>query len=149
MTILHIVLSVLDWLCMPFSRASESDSETYVSPRGIWENSGVIWIEPVLDPSFRVLAVRHADGAGPPPSHEHPYPPQLSSQAPSTLIWVCPELDPSFKVHGVRPIGAGGARPSKKFEFSDSESDDDDEPASAPQTAWEPWHRLTKLETSA
>jgi hypothetical protein len=141
MTVLHIVLTVLDWLCTPFGRASASIADARAHPRSIWADSGVIWVEPPLDPSFRVLRVRHAGGVGPP---EHTYPPQdrpaAPSPAPSTLIWVCPDLDPSFKVHRVRHIGEEVV--AKKFEFSDSESEE--EPAPPRQTSWEPWQRVSQ-----
>lgn len=154
MTVITIVLTILDWLCVPFSQPSRRRVRTRAPSRGVWADSGVLWIDPPLDPSFRVYSVRHTDGAGNPPpigppEAFDPYPPGshpdagaspalLPAPPPSptpSLKWVCPPLDPSFRVYSVRHIGVDmedpgllANEPPKKWE-SDSESEEDVEVA--------------------
>jgi hypothetical protein len=58
------------------------------------------WIDPPLDPSFRVLRAHTPE---------------------DKLKWVCPPLDPSFKIHGGRQIGIDSHPdiPMTKVVFSD------------------------------
>lgn len=158
---LHIIVTLLDWLCNPFLRHR----------RGIWEDSGVIWVDPPLDPSFRVVGVRHIDGVdsahsqrfdeavqrGPQPNmNGNRYPPLPTailaltgspphSESPSpkeeetSLVaeWVCPPLDPSFKVYGVRHIGEEVVHRSEKLLDSDSDEEDGGVMGTALAASWE------------